>query len=917
MRAPRLFAPEVVQSSAMDCGPAALSALLEGFGVHVPYGRLREACQTDVDGTSIDRLEDVALALGLDVEQVVIPVDHALRDEAAALPALAAVTLPSGATHFVVLWRTFGPWVQVMNPSSGRVWMRRETLLGQLYVHGMLAPASAWRAWAGEAEFVDVLRARLRDLGCRRGFVDAQVAEALADPRWEALARLDAAARMLDDLIAIDALRRGAEVEGALVTLIAESRADERWIPERCRSARALPPEAAAEAEAIGEEAVVVRGAVLLRVLGVRDRAAPDRAGDAAQGEDDAAPALPPSLVGARDDAAPRPGRALWRMIAADGLLRPSLIVAAIAAASVGLLLEAALLRGLVELSARLGLPRERLVAWAALLLFAFVLLLLEATIVHELRRLGRRLEIRLRAAFLGKVPRLGARYFQSRLSSDMAERLHAMHGLRGLPGLGGQLLRTTATLLLTVAGVAWLDAGAAVIAGAGALLLIAVALLALPVLRERDLRLRSHAGALSRVYLDALLGLWPIRAHGAARAVRREHEELLVEWMRAGVLLLRASVSVELLQAVVGMVAVIAVVARHTLAAGEIGATLLLIYWSMQLPTLGQRVGTLLRQYPGHRSRALRLFEPLGAPDEEELGAADPGAPALPATGALALRFDGVAVVAGGHVLLRGVTLDVAAGEHVAVVGASGAGKSTLLGALLGWHRPARGRVLVGGAPLDGPRLAALRERTAWIDPSVALWNEALVDNLLYGADAAALDEIGDALGDADLLGLVANLPDGLQTALGEGGAALSGGEGQRVRLGRALLRQDVGLVLLDEALRGLDHGRRAALLRRLRARWAGATLLCATHDIAETLEFPRVIVVDGGRVVADGDPKSLAHETGPYAQMLAQERAVQRSMWRRPQWRRVHLADGGIAVDEAPARPQPPRCAPEEAPA
>jgi ATP-binding cassette subfamily B protein len=914
MRAPRFFAPEVVQSSAMDCGPAALAALLEGFGIHVAYGRLREACQTDVDGTSIDRLEDVALALGLEVEQVVIPIDHALRDEAAALPALAAVTLPSGATHFVVLWRTFGPWVQVMNPSSGRVWMRRGSLLSQLYVHGMLAPASAWREWAAGPEFVGVLRARLRDLGCRGGFIDEQIVIALADASWDSLARLDAAARMLADMIAIDALRRGAEVEGALVTLIAESRGDGEWIPERCWSARALPPEAAGEAEALGEEGVIVGGAVLLRVLGVRGDRRPGAlaAGEGEDGSDDAGdevdderPALPPSLEGAADEEAPRPGRELWRMIAADGLLRPGLVVAALLSASVGLLLEAALLRGLVELSARLGLPRERMVAWAALLLFAFVLLLLEATIVGELRRLGRRLEIRLRAAFLSKVPRLGARYFQSRLSSDMAERIHAMHGLRALPALGGQIVRTTATLLLTVAGVAWLDPSAALIAGAGALLLIAVAALALPVLRERDLRLRSHAGALSRVYLDALLGLWPIRAHGAARAVRREHEQLLVEWMRAGALLLRASVSVELIQAIVGTAAVIVVVAQHTLAAGEVGATLLLIYWSMQLPTLGQKVGVLLRQYPAHRSRALRLFEPLGAPDEENLGgAADPGAPGLAGRGAVELRFEGVAVVAGGHVLLRGVTLEVAAGEHVAIVGASGAGKSTLLGALLGWHRPARGRLLVDGAPLEGRRLAELRQRTAWIDPSVALWNEALVDNLLYGQATGALDEIGDALSDADLLGLVANLPDGLQTELGEGGAVLSGGEGQRVRLGRALLRQDVGLVLLDEALRGLDHGRRAALLRRLRARWAGATLLCATHDIAETLEFPRVIVVDGGRVVEDGDPRELADRSGHYARMLATERAVQRSMWGRPEWRRVHLADGGLAADDGPTQ-------------
>jgi ATP-binding cassette subfamily B protein len=90
----RIFAPEVVQTSAMDCGPAALKCLLEGFGVTASYGRLREACQTDVDGTSIDTLEVIAGQLGLDAEQQMVPVDHVLLDETDALPAIVVVRLP-------------------------------------------------------------------------------------------------------------------------------------------------------------------------------------------------------------------------------------------------------------------------------------------------------------------------------------------------------------------------------------------------------------------------------------------------------------------------------------------------------------------------------------------------------------------------------------------------------------------------------------------------------------------------------------------------------------------------------------------------------------------------------------------------------------------------------------------------------
>ncbi|MEP7342719.1 MAG: cysteine peptidase family C39 domain-containing protein, partial [Acidobacteriota bacterium] len=98
----RLFVPEVVQTSAMDCGPAALKCLLEGFGIRVSYGRLREACQTDVDGTSIDTLETVAAQLGLEAEQVMLPDDHLLLAESEALPAVVVVRTPNGSTHFVV-----------------------------------------------------------------------------------------------------------------------------------------------------------------------------------------------------------------------------------------------------------------------------------------------------------------------------------------------------------------------------------------------------------------------------------------------------------------------------------------------------------------------------------------------------------------------------------------------------------------------------------------------------------------------------------------------------------------------------------------------------------------------------------------------------------------------------------------------
>ena len=110
-----------------------------------------------------------------------------------------------------------------------------------------------------------------------------------------------------------------------------------------------------------------------------------------------------------------------------------------------------------------------------------------------------------------------------------------------------------------------------------------------------------------------------------------------------------------------------------------------------------------------------------------------------------------------------------------------------------------------------------------------------------------------------AELRGVLTKLPDGLQSALGEDGARLSGGEGQRVRFGRALLRPETRLVILDEAFRGLGRGCRRDLLSRARHLWAHTTLLCITHDVEQTRGFERVLVMDQGHVVEDGAPHDL----------------------------------------------------------
>jgi ATP-binding cassette subfamily B protein len=885
----------------MDCGPASLKCLLEGFGKKASYGRLREACQTDVDGTSIDTIEEAALQLGLDAEQIMLPVDHLLLPEAQALPAIVVIRLPNGNTHFVVAWSCRAGFVQVMDPATGRRWPSSRQFLDELYVHVLPVPATAWRDAAGSHEFIGALRRRLISLNLSKSLIANIVDAGLADPTWRSVAALHAAVQMTASIARCGGLRGGEEIERVLEHLFEQSRKEQ--LPEDQVIPSEYWPVLPVSAAAGGEERLLLRGAVLVRVRGRRPVGAALPAEGAPEGEAGPSP-LSPELVAALEEPPSRPGRELLRLLRADGLFTPAALGAALFVAALGALVEIVLFRGLFDLGRDLGLADQRLGAIGALVVFVGALLLLELPIAAATLRLGRHLEVRLRVAFLEKLTRLGDRYFQSRPASDMAHRSHSVHVLRLLPDLGANLVRYTFELLLTTAGIVWLDPASAWLAILAATTGICLPLIAQPALAERELRARTHAGALSIFYLDALLGLIPVRTHGAERTVRREHEHLLLQWARAGIALQRAVIGVEGVQALAGFGLAAWLLFDHLGRFGETGNVLLFVYWALNLPFLGQAVALSARQYPVHRNVTLRLLEPLGALEEDptpEVHSASVTECAVAEQSAkgVAITFQDVSVRAGGHIIIGEITLDIETGSQVAILGPSGAGKSSLVSLLLGWHRPITGRVLIEGTLLDGPRLERLRREIAWVDPAIQLWNRSLLDNLRYGARDEGSIPIGRAISGADLRELLDKLPDGLQTPLGEGGGLVSGGEGQRVRLGRAMLRSDVRLVILDEPFRGLDRARRRELLARSRGLWRDATFLCVTHDVGETMGFDRVVIMEGGRIVENGAPRELAQRPGSrYRALLAAEDAVRTGLWSNADWRRLRL-DGGRLLE------------------
>lgn len=896
----RFFVPEVVQTSNMDCGPAALACLLSGFGIRASYGRLREACQTEVDGTSIDVLETVANQMSLAAEQIMLPVDHLLLPESAALPAIVVVRQAIGTTHFVVAWRRHGPFVQVMDPGVGRRWMRVSQLLNDVHVHTQRIPAEAFNAWVRTTEFQSALTRRLRELKAA-GASRKLIANAASEPGWRGLAALDAAIRLTTALVRSGGVPAGRAASKLVEAIWKRALTDESAVPDSfwfacpdLSNRDKSTPSNLVDAE----EHVLIRGAVLVRAIGPKPR------------DSDAEP-LSPELAAAMNERKPKPWRSA-RIVLGPGSTRAifglAVIVLVVAALS---LVETVLLRSFIDLGRDLALVEQRLVALSMIIGVGLIELLFEFRLSSGLLRLGRHLEVRFRVAFAEKLPKLNDRYFHSRPVSDMAERSHAIRHLRMLPKLFGMIGQTTAGLVLTAGAIALFDPSSGLLAAMAAATAILLPLAFGPWLTELDMRIRTLAGSLNQFYFDAMQGLTTIKAHSAERVVQREQESLLVDWVKAGRKHLSVVVALEGLQLMTGFTLAAWLLVRHVHALSDTGGALLLAYWALSLPEMGGALAALARQYPWHRNTLLRMLEPLGAPED----VADRFTPAridgentstYANTNAststsrnecgAALSFQNVAVVAAGHVILREITFDIAPGSHVAVVGPSGAGKSSLIGVLLGWHRTAAGEVRVDGELLDATRLERLRRQTAWVDPAVQVWNRSLVDNLRFGQQGVDAERLGSACSQAELIDVLEKLPDGLQTVLGEGGGLLSGGQGQRVRLGRAMLQQDARLILLDEPFRGLDHGQRRELGRRLRLQFCKSTMLFISHDVGDTLDFDRVLVIDGGRVVEDGSPTELANANSLYRRMLDAEESVRRDIWQSPCWRHLRLADGQL---------------------
>lgn len=222
------------------------------------------------------------------------------------------------------------------------------------------------------------------------------------------------------------------------------------------------------------------------------------------------------------------------------------------------------------------------------------------------------------------------------------------------------------------------------------------------------------------------------------------------------------------------------------------------------------------------------------------------------------------------GRPVLHDISLHVRPGETIAFVGESGAGKSTLLSLLPRFYEPTSGTITIDGLALPDMTVESLRRQIGLVSQDVFLFGGTLRENIVYGRIGASDDEVLEACRRAQLSTMLENLPEGLDTIVGERGIMLSGGQKQRVAIARAFLK-DPPILLLDEATSALDSTTEREIQSALEELSKGRTTLVVAHRLGTIRNADRIVVMQQGRIVEVGNHAELMKRQGAYAKLAA----------------------------------------------
>ena len=378
--------------------------------------------------------------------------------------------------------------------------------------------------------------------------------------------------------------------------------------------------------------------------------------------------------------------------------------------------------------------------------------------------------------------------------------------------------------------------------------------------MNEMDSRANSTA-------VDTLINYETVKYFGNEDYESARFDAHLKEWEKASV---KSETTLAMLNVGQGVIiatglTIIMMLASRGVVVGTmtIGDFVLVNAFLIQLYIPLNFLGTIFREVQHCLTDMERMFKLLDVqPDVTE----PPDAPALKISGAT-VRFSAVHFAyRPDREIIKGIDFTIDSGKKVAVVGASGGGKSTLARLLFRFYDVNAGSISIDGQDIRAVTLASLRQAIGVVPQDTVLFNESIEHNIRYGQPDCSTADVERAARLAYLHDFVSTLPDGYETAVGERGLKLSGGEKQRIAIARTILK-DPPILILDEATSALDSHSEKAIQDALRAVVANRTSLVIAHRLSTIVDADEILVLDDGRITERGNHASLLSSGGTYA--------------------------------------------------